>query len=174
MNFQAPIPRRQLCRQRRNLPTALVLRQVLGLAQQVSHPQANAAQAAAPGLRRIEEQQARMAADLALLRVRAEGKAGRDAALRAMAAALGLGGATWAAATSVSLILAGVRPAPACAAPAAAALAGVQLSARQVHRVLAAGVEAEAADKSRAVCQFWAPRDDGDLHNELEVEDGRE
>ena len=173
MNVQAPIPRRQLSRQRRNLPPALVLRQVLGLAQQVSHPQANVVQAAAPGLARFEEQQARMAADLAFLRVRADGKAGRDAALRAMAAALGLGG-TWAGATSISLILSGIRPVPACAAPAAAALAGVQLSARQVHRVLAAGVEAEAADKSRAVCQFWAPRDDGDLHNELEVEDGRE
>ena len=102
--------------------------------------------------------QAGMAADLAALRLSLEGKTRRDALLRALAGDLGLG-ATWAAANAVALILAGVRRPPAAAEPTTAALAGTQLSARQILRILQAGGTRESADKSAALCQWLQPRE---------------
>lgn len=110
-------------------------------------------------LARIEAIQSSIAVDVAALRLKVEGKAHRDALLRQLAGDLGLGGATWASANAIALILAGVRPHPPRAEAAVAALAGARLSARQVLRILQSGVATEAADKSRALCQWWPPRD---------------
>ena len=106
----------------------------------------------------IIERLDRIAADLAALRLRVEGKAYRDRLILDLADALGLG-ATWSAATSVELILAGVRQPPSGAAAIVAALAGTKLSARQLLRILQAGAEAAAAVKASALCQSWPPRD---------------
>ena len=161
MSFHAMIPRRHLSRQVRSLPPELALRQALRQLERARQPRDDAMQAAGPVLARIEAKQAGIAADVALLRVRADGKPGRDAALRALASTLGLG-ATWAAATAIAMILGNVRKPPPGAAAAAAALAGVALSVRQIHRILTAADEAAIGDKGRALCQFWPARDDGD------------
>ncbi len=168
MTYRAPIPRRRLCRQARHLPPGLLLRRLI---EQANQPHTDAMQAAGPALARLEAKQAGIAADVAAMRLRVEGKGRRDAVLRELAAALGLGGATWASATAISLILAGIRPAPACAASAVAALSGVELSARQVLRILKSGAEAEVADKTRALCQWWPSRHDGGTHNDEDHED---
>ena len=112
-------------------------------------------------LARIEAKQASSATDVAAMRLHVEGKVRRDTLLRELAGELGLGGSTWASATAISLILSGIRPPPPGAEPTVAALAVTRLSVRQVWRILKAGVEAETADRSRALCQWWSTRDDG-------------
>ena len=103
--------------------------------------------------------QAGMAADLAALRLSLEGKTRRDALLRDLAGYLDLGCSTWAAANAIALILTGVRRPPAEAESTTLALAGTQLSARQIQRILQAGRTRESADKSAALCQWLQPRD---------------
>ena len=159
MTCAARPPRRQLSRQVRNLPAALLLRQVLHHVAK-ANPPADPMQAAGPALARIVLTQAGIASDVAVIRLRVEGKPRRDALIRELSSALGLGGTTWASATAISLILAGIRPPPKGAVAIVAALAGTQLSARQVLRVLQSGVAAEAVDKSHALCQFWPLRND--------------
>jgi hypothetical protein len=100
-----------------------------------------------------------LAAEMAAVRLAVGGKPYRDALLRELAAALALGG-TWAAAQAIELVLRGIRPAPAGAEAAVAALGGVRLSARQVLRILQAGDAAAAADKGAALCQSWMARHD--------------
>jgi hypothetical protein len=122
-------------------------------------------------LARIEVQQAGIAAEVAVLRLRVEGKVRRDAVLRELAGRLDLGRTTLACANAVTLILSGIRQPPPGAEAAVAALAGTQLSARQVLRILKAGVEAETADKSRAFCQSWPARDHGGTATEEDHDD---
>lgn len=110
-------------------------------------------------LRLVRAELAALRADVAALRLRVEGKAYRDRLIRDLAAALSLG-ATWSAATSVALILGGIRAAPTGAEATVTALAGTRLSARQVLRILQAGAAAAAADKAATLCQSWPPRDD--------------
>ena len=171
--IRKPPPRRHLSRQVRHVPTARVIDRLLQMAEQANRPRVDVMQATAPALQRVEAQQASIAADVAAMRLRVEGKARRDAVLRELASVLGLGGATWASATAVALILAGVRPPPRGGEAAVAALAGTQLSARQVLRILQAGVEAEAADKTRALCQWWPSRDDGGTDTDEDRTDAR-
>ena len=163
-------PRRQLSRQVRNLPAALLLRQVLHHVAK-ANPPADPQPAAGPALARLEVTQSGIASDLAVIRLRVEGKPRRDALIRELSSALGLGGATWAAATSVSLILAGVRPPPKGAVATVASLVGVQLSTRQVLRILQAGAAAEVTDRTLALGQCWPMRNDRVTPTEVERDD---
>lgn len=124
-------------------------------------------------LARIEAQQSSIAAEVAVLRLRVDGKVRRDAVLRDLAGRLGLGTTTLACANAVSLILAGIRRPPPGAEDAVTALAGTRLSARQVHRILQAGAAAEATDRSSAFCHSWPPRDDGGTATNKDREDAR-
>ena len=121
----------------------------------------------------VRAELAGIAAEVTSIRLRMEGKTYRDSLLRELAGALGLGGATWASTNAIALILAGVRQPPAHAAATAAALAGTKLSARQILRILQAGEAARAADRSRALCQWWPPCDDGGTSNDKDIEHGR-
>ena len=124
-------------------------------------------------LARMEAQQACIAAEVAVLRLRVDGKMRRDAVLRDLAGRLGLGSKTVACADAVALILAGIRRPPPGAEAAVTALAGTRLSGRQVHRILLAGAAAESADKSRAFCHSWAPRDYGGKATDEDCDDAR-
>jgi len=108
----------------------------------------------------VQAKLAGIAADLAAMRLRVEGKKRRNELLCQLAGALGLGRTTFASAAAVSLILAGVRSTPPGAEATVAALAETRLSDRQILRILQDGAAAEAADKSSAFCHSWPPRED--------------